>query len=441
MRYFFILLFVFLWSIAGVCQEEYLQSGPLVGYSEMMEVMLWVQTNAPAAVKIKYFEEGKPNPAWWTDAVPTEKATAFTAKLIADRVEPGKKYAYELYINGKKVDRPYPLKFQTQKLWQWREDPPPFTFAIGSCAYVNDTPFDRPGTPYGANYEIFTAIFEKHPDFMVWMGDNVYLREVDWYSRTGILYRYTHTRSLPELQPLWGSVHHYATWDDHDYGPNNSNRAFRNKHQTLEAFKLFWPNPGFGHDEMPGVMTMFQWGDVDFFLTDNRTFRSPNFRTTGERTILGDRQIEWLIDGLKDSQAPFKFVVMGGQFLNSVDRFETYSTLPGERERILNAISHERIPGVIFFSGDRHHTELSKLERFRDYPIYELTVSPLTAGPNPRAVNEANVYREEGTFVGERNFAVLEVSGPRRERVLKMTIFNTAGKEMWSRTLAAKDLQ
>ncbi len=422
-------------------QAKYLQSGPLVGYSEMMEVMLWVQTNAPASVKINYFEKGTTTPAWWTNDVHTEKATAFTAKLIADQVVPGKIYEYKLYINGKEVRRNYPLKFQTQKLWQWREDPPPFSFAIGSCAYVNDPPYDRPGKPYGANYEIFTSIYEKHPDFMVWMGDNVYMREVDWYSRTGIFYRYTHTRSLPELQPLWGSVHHYATWDDHDFGPNNSDRSFRQKQTTLEAFKLFWPNPTFGTEDFSGVATMFQWADVDFFLLDNRFHRSPDFRTTGERTILGKAQIQWLIDGLKTSRAPFKFVVMGGQFLNNVDRFENYSIMPAEREQILNTISQERIPGVMFFSSDRHHTKLSKKSRYNDYPIYDLTISPFTAGPNPRAANEKNLYREDSTFYGDRNFAILNVSGPRNERVLKITVYNVAGEEVWNREILAKDLR
>ncbi|MCB0262196.1 MAG: alkaline phosphatase family protein [Calditrichaeota bacterium] len=422
-------------------QESLLQSGPMVGYSEMREVLLWAQTNQPAKISFRYWEAGKRNSAKISDEVNTKKSDAYTAKIPIGLLEPGLVYEYELLINGKVVKRPYPLKFQTQKLWQWREDPPAVKFVIGSCAYVNEPVYDRPGTPYGANYEIFTAIHQKQPEFMIWMGDNTYLREADWFSRSGILHRYTHTRSLPELQPLWGSTHHYAIWDDHDYGPNNSDRSFREKATTLETFKLFWGNPSFGLESSPGVTTMFQWADLDFFMLDNRSNRSPEFRITGERTILGDAQIEWLIDALKGSFAPFKFVVVGGQFLNSLDRYETFSTLPAERERILNVIAQERIPGVFFLDGDRHHTELSKLERYRDYPIYDLTVSPLTAGPNPRAANEANRYREDGTFYGDRNFAVLEVNGPRRERVLKITIFDTAGNEVWNRSIEAKDLQ
>ncbi|GIW22755.1 MAG: hypothetical protein KatS3mg068_1762 [Candidatus Sericytochromatia bacterium] len=34
---------------------------------------------------------------------------------------------------------------------------------------------------------------------MIWLGDNAYLREADWYSWRGIGKRYTHTRSLKNL--------------------------------------------------------------------------------------------------------------------------------------------------------------------------------------------------------------------------------------------------
>lgn len=422
-------------------QNNLLQSGPMVGYSEMMEVMVWVQTTGGAKVKIEYWEEGQRRPSYESDEVTTTKDQAYTARLIADKVLPGKKYNYAVRINNKAVKLPYPLAFQSQKLWQWREDPPPFKLVIGSCAYVNDTPHDRPGNPYGAEYQIFDHIYQQQPDLMIWLGDNTYLREVDWYSRTGIFYRYTHTRSLPEMQPLLGSTHHYAIWDDHDFGPNNSDRSFRMKDVTLEAFGLFWGNPSYGLPDSKGVTTMFQWADIDFFLLDNRYHRTPNRRRDGKQTILGEAQIEWLIDALSASRAPFKMVAMGGQFLNSMDDHETYATRSAERERILDAIMLNDIRGVFFLTGDRHHTELSMIKRYQEYPVYDLTVSPLTAGPNPRAANEANSLRIEDTFVGDRNFGVLEFSGERTDRQVDITIIDKDNNTRWTRTIKAAELR
>ena len=159
--------------------------------------------------------------------------------MIADQVIPGKKYKYEVYINNYKIERNYAMEFQTQELWKWRTDPPDVKFIIGSCSYINEPEFDRPGKPYGSNFEIFNSINKKNPDFMLWLGDNTYLREPDWNSRTGFIKRYSHTRAFPELQPLLASTHHYATWDDHDYGPNNSDGSFWLKETASEIFKLF----------------------------------------------------------------------------------------------------------------------------------------------------------------------------------------------------------
>lgn len=263
------LSFCFLISVISFAQDL-IQSGPMVGYSTMREAFLWVQTTEVAEVHFEYFDKNKPRERFKTTKYTTEAKTGFVAQLIADQILPGKEYQYEVYVNGKRVKRSYPMEFQSQTLWQWRTDPPEVSFAIGSCAYVNDPPFDRPGTPYGSGYEIFESIHKKNPDFMLWLGDNTYLREADWNSRTGFLHRYTHTRSLPEMQPLLASTHHYAIWDDHDFGPNDSDGSFPLKDTATEMFKLFWGNPNYDALNSGGITGSFQWADLDFFLLDNR---------------------------------------------------------------------------------------------------------------------------------------------------------------------------
>ena len=250
--------------------QNLLQSGPMVGYSAMREVCLWVQTKSSAKVKFVYWNVDDPSKKFDSKAYTTNEKEAYTAKIIIGNLEPGQKFNYALYINNKKVNRPYELDFQTQKLWQWREDPPEINFITGSCLYINETKYDRPGKPYGSDYGILKSMYDKHADFVVWLGDNWYYREPDWDSWSGVIHRITDTRSLSELQPLLGSVHNYCIWDDHDYGPNDSDRGFWNKDETLKAFKLFIPNPSFGINGKPGATTYFKWGDCDFFLMDDR---------------------------------------------------------------------------------------------------------------------------------------------------------------------------
>lgn len=431
-----LMLFLF-FSITTTAQKSMLQSGPMVGYSEIKEAVLWAQTKQSAKVHFTYWEEGKSAEKLQTDAITTTKDHAFVAKLIADRLEPGKKYEYQLFINDKAIDFPYPTTFQSQALWQWRTDPPNFKLALGSCTFINEPEVDRPGNPYGGEYEIFNAIHQMTPDAMLWLGDNIYLREVDWFTKSGIMHRYTHTRSVPEMQALLASTHNYAIWDDHDFGPNDSDRSFIHKDIALDAFKLFWGNPSYGLPGKPGITSYFLFSDMEFFLLDNRYYRTPNRRKTGKNEILGEEQMEWLIDALANSRAPFKFVVVGGQFLNTHEGHENFiNCSKEERSYILKRIEEEGIRNVIFLTGDRHHSELSHYKNAVGNDIYDLTISPLTSGA-ARSPENDNKFRVENTLVTQRNFGVLEFSGPRTARKMMIKVYDVKGNELWSREISS----
>jgi len=421
-------------------QKELLQSGPMVAYSTMKEVKIVVQTTETAKVHIEYWDFTQKENKYKTDPIFSDKTDAFVVHLIADQLEPGIKYEYSLFINDELVVRPYRLEFESQPLWLWRHDAPDFSFATGSCAYINEPVYDRPGTPYGSNYQIFEDIYRKDPAFMLWLGDNLYLREADWNSETGILHRYTHTRSNPEMQAMFGSMHHYGIWDDHDFGPNNSDRSFAKKKSTERIFKLFFPAMNYVFDE--GITGFFQWADCEFFLLDNRYWRTPNKRSDiEEHQIIGDAQIEWLLDALVNSYAPFKFVVVGGQFLSTIKAHERHiNYAPAERDKLIQSIEKLKIGGVIFITGDVHHTELSKLDLEAGYPIYDLTVSPLTSGVAGRGA-EANELQVPGTLVKKHNYAKMDVYGSRKDRTLKISIFDSNGTEQWNQIIRADELK
>jgi alkaline phosphatase D len=421
-----------------------LLAGPMLGYSEPREVLLWAQTSGPARAKFVYWDETAPDTRFETDEKATLKSEAFIARLVADRVQPGRRYVYEIHIDGKRVERPYPLRFQARMPRAAFGGGPAglgdFSFALGSCFWAPD-PAEPAAGRRGEDYGIFGAIAAKQPDLMLWLGDNVYLRDMDYTTRTGLFSRYSHNRSLPELQPLLASTHHYATWDDHDFGPNDSDRAYRDKHLSREAFMLYWGNPSHGIEGSAGITTRFEWADVDFFLLDNRWNRTPDLRSTGKRQILGEAQIEWLIDALAASRATFKVIVSGGQVLNPVATAETYATFPEEQRELLRRIEREGPRGVLFVSGDRHFTELSRLERPGSYPFYDLTVSPLATWVERNGAREANTLRVPGTLVSEQNFAIVRVAGPRQDRRLTMSVYDASGTEKWTRTIAAAELR
>jgi alkaline phosphatase D len=425
-----------LFLFSGITVSQHVISGPMPGYTTMTESSIWLQLDASTSVWLKYWEAEKTDSVMTSMTIETRENTANTAKFVIPNLRPGKDYEYEIVIDGQVQELGRALQFKTQMLWQFRSDPPDFRVALGSCSYVNEKAYDRPNKIYGGNYEIFDQIADTDPDMMLWLGDNIYLREVDWTSRSGYLHRYTHTRSIPEIQRLLSSTHHYAIWDDHDFGPNDANGSWIHKDWALETFELFWSNPTTGLPGQVGITSAFQFNDMDFVLLDNRYHRSSDNLKRGQTQILGKEQIDWLIEILKFSRAPFKFVAVGGQVLNPAAVYETYAVYGEERKYLLDRINEEEIEGVVFLTGDRHHTELSKLETENGIIVYDLTVSPLTAGTH-RPDDEKNTLRVENTSVNDRNFAVLSFSGERRDRSMKISIFDQSGVLKWEKDIAA----
>ena len=354
------------------------------------------------------------------------------------QLEPGSNYAYFIG-NASGMAISDTLSFSTQPLWQYRTDPPELNFLIGSCTYINEPEYDRPGKPYGGGYEIFQTMANEAYDAMIWLGDNIYLREVDFSSLSGFVHRYTHARSLPEMQPLLSKGAHYAIWDDHDFGPNDCDGSWLHSDWSLRAFDAFWPNPESGLPNAPELnVAQFLYGDVELFLLDNRTHRVNHTMGADRRQILGEAQREWLVHALRNSRAPFKMVAIGGQMVSDAAIYENFAQFPEEREWLFEQIDELGIRGVIFLTGDRHNSELSKIKLPGGNWVYDITVSPLTSGSYDHE-NEPNTNREPGTMVGERNYGLLQVTGPRKERSLKMTVKSAAGEPLWTRTINAHE--
>lgn len=431
------LILLFIAAKSVFAQHPKLQSGPMPGYSEMREAVVWVQTKEPARVVMRYHPLDNPKMVSFSNTVITKKDKAFTAHLVADKVKPGTRYAYDIIIDGKPVKLPYPTQFQTKKVWKWRGNPPEFSLLAGSCAYINEEEFDRPGKPYGGDYRIFESMASHKADFMLWLGDNMYLREPDWNSRTGIMARWTHSRSVKELQPFLASTHHYAIWDDHEYGPNDSDKGFFNKNLTLEAFSYFFANPTVGVGDIEGAITSFQWGDADFFLLDNRWYRDPDNLNAENKTILGAKQFQWLLDNLVSSTATFKIVAMGGQFLSTARMFETYinNGFEAERKLIIDFIYKHNIRNVVFITGDVHFTEMSVLREEGKPTIWDLTFSTMTAGPNRRGGEWNNTLRVPGTVETSRNFGKVSFRGESKQRELVVECFDTDNKIRWQQVI------
>jgi alkaline phosphatase D len=431
----------------NISQPSELIAGPMLGYAEHREVLIWLEVSPQVnKVMLRYWKQNEPNAAQNIAYQGTLQQTFNPIKIAIGGLEPNTTYNYEVILNDLVQKMPYPLTFKTKDLWEWRKAAPDFTFHIGSCLYVNDPPYDRPGKPYGTGFDVIEQMTQQNADFMLWLGDNTYLREVDWASEYGIKYRYQHTRRQTALQALWATRPHYAIWDDHDFGPNDSNLSYNGKAITLQAFKDYWGNWNYGQPDDKGIYGYFSWSDADFFLLDNRYHRSSHHLsdTDLDKAYLGKAQMQWLKNALLVSKANFKFIASGSQVINQANDFECMRQYQREFEELINFIAEHKISGVIFLSGDRHFSEILQYKPQNAYTLYDITASPLSSGAFAKiADNEKegkNPQRVKNALCNTQNYISIAIQGEKDKRKAIVKCYNGKGKEVFSHEIKAKDL-
>jgi alkaline phosphatase D len=163
---------------------------------------------------------------------------------------------------------------------------------------------------------------------------------------------------------------------------------------------------------------------------DDRWYRSD----PKSGVYYGSAQMTWLVDALRYSNATYKFICTGGQVLSDAKVFENYAQFPRERKALLDSLDKYNISGVVFLTGDRHHSEVSKITTPDGYSFYDITSSPLTSSATAHP-DEPNTNRIAGSMLGERNFAVITISGPPKARQCKLTFKNSLGEKLYELVL------
>ncbi|MBU2811179.1 alkaline phosphatase family protein [Acidithiobacillus thiooxidans] len=419
-----------------------LHAGPMTGYPAQRSANIWMQTLGPARVSIAYWPVHQPHLRENSSEISTSAREFYTALLTLDDLAPNTTYQTEIQLDGKTWSGKN-LQIHTPELWQWRHPAPDFKVLTGSCAYINDPQYDRPGKAYGGGYEIYDPMTAEAADMMIWLGDNLYFREADIQSPAGMAMRYWTDRAFPPLQKFLQSTRQIAIWDDHDYGANDSDSSFVLKQSALRLFQSYWANPSYGLPGIPGVFTQCTLNDADFFLLDDRWYRDADAAHLSRgKQMFGKAQMDWLKNALLSSRAHFKIIAAGGQLFNDDDAYEGWNLYPEERQDFMDWLQNNQIRGLLFLSGDRHISELMRRPRphysgKHDYPLWELTSSPLNSSP---AKGDANPYRVPGTLIQARNYCSIEFLGKGAGRHLLLSCKSTEGKTLWEHQISSADL-
>lgn len=442
MKQIFTLVLALAFIYTSAQSRKGLVAGPVLGQVEYRTATIWAELAKDEKAVLTYWKKGENRVGSKALANYSYDAAIQGMNVVhfdCTGLEVNTTYEYELKVGNVVADTG---SFTTKELWQWRKPAPDFSFLTGSCSYMNQPQYDRPGKPYGGDSSIYSTMARENAAFMLWLGDNWYTREVDYFSKWGLWYRAQYDRSRPILQPFWKKMPHYAIWDDHDFGPNDMGTEYVLKEESRKVFMNYWANPSYGENGK-GIYTKISYSDVDIFMLDDRTWRSAdnikdsvNGKPNPEKKMFGDKQMLWLKDALAGSNATFKVIATGSQVLNPKSPFDCFRKFPVEYDELMRFIKEQKVKGVLFLTGDRHHSEVIRVEGLVDYPMYDVTVSPLTSGTHVFGGDEKeNPFRVIG-IDQKQNYGRISVSGKQKERKLTVTFLGLAGDRLgeWSVT-------
>lgn len=318
--------------------------------------------------------------------------------------------------------------------------------AFGSCAS------ERQPQP------ILDLVVQHKPDVFIYLGDNVY---GDTYDMKILQSKYDSLAAKEEFKRLKQSVKILATWDDHDFGWNDSGKYYPFKEKSKDIFLNFFDEPQ--HSERrkrEGIYTAYYYEQngkrLQIILLDNRTFRSDLRLYRGELSrqskyfypldyyphqiedsvLLGEEQWAWLERELR-KPADVRIIGSGTQFGISYNGYESWANFPHEQKRFIDLIVKTKAEGVLFISGDVHYAEISKLESPECYPIYDVTSSGLTstwlfATPNDNRI--------EGPVM-ENHFGMISIDWNAKNPKIKMEIWDIHNNQRIEHTIGLNELK
>ena len=309
------------------------------------------------------------------------------------------------------------------------EQTPKLKWAVASC--MNDSFMN-------AQKQQWLDLMSHRPQVLFMIGDNVYAdlktKKVD----PKVLWeRYAETRNRLEVFRSQKLVPVLATWDDHDFGKNNGGVEFPYTKEAKDIFESFFPQAKnrFIFHKGPGVSRAFRFSKQNFLLLDNRSFRSKRNISAEKQFHFGSQQEKWIYGIAKKAKGPL-WLISGDQFFGGYHPFESYQGNHPEAFRKFLKRLQQTGRKVLFLSGDRHLTELTRIPRKHlGYVTYEFTSSGIHSSVFPgslmRTPNPLDIEGVDGTM----NYMIVESQSRGRGIRLKTTSYGPDKRVLFSRTL------
>ena len=271
---------------------------------------------------------------WWDEqrsgTVETGADDSGVARFAIDDLWPGAEVSYRIDGDGDSAEGSPDGTIRTP-----REGAQDLVVIAGSCARS------------GSNGAVFDTMVEERPDLYLAVGDMHYAN-LESSNPNDHVAQYGRALSQPAQAVLFGSTPTAYVWDDHDFGPNDGDSTSPSRDAVSKAYRQAVPHHGVDPDPDASIAQAFSVGRIRFVLTDTRSMRTAD-------TMLGEQQLDWLIEELIASSRTHALVVWANPTpWISAAGTDDWSQFPEERRTIADAIAAAGVDDLIMVSGDAH---------------------------------------------------------------------------------------
>ena len=455
-----------------------LSYGMAVGDVSDHSAVIWVKTNGAAKVTLEHWpatprrESNAPQKGEESQVRRSSLETIvdhdYTLHVLLRDLLPATRYEIRIQAQSEQTDpaqdtlSPAPKTIAEELHGEFRTLVAPAaheTVTLGWSADIGGQAQCRHGGP---GYPIFDVARMEALDFFLLLGDTVYADEIcpvppnapgsEFRAVTLEEYRAKHRyqRGSTAFQRFLASVPVYVVWDDHEVRNNFAGPFDPQMPIGRQALFDYWPIGTSADDPHRLYRRLRAGADLEVFILDTRQYRSRNSSPDGPmKTMLGEAQLKWLLEGLEDSSATWKIIASsvplsvpkagpphepgndGWAGAPDGTGFET------ELKTIAERIVSRRIRNVVWLTADVHFVQATAYDADRDGApdFHEFVAGPLSAASKrmvaARSPFAVRTLVSEGGYL---NFGKVRVD----KTSFEVTIIDDVGKTRFRHRVAAR---
>lgn len=197
------------------------------------------------------------------------------------------------------------------------------------------------------------------------------------------------------------SVASTYVWDDHDFGPNNSDRTSAGNPAANQAYREWVPH--YPLADPAGIYQSWQVGRVLYIASDVRSFRDPNANPlTPAKTMLGTAQKAWIENLLTTTSAEVLVWQSPSRWVGGSDTWESFSY---ERDEMVQMFGDTGwLDRMLFMTADMHALSICSgpNNRYGRFPMF------MFAGLDAGSWSTGVEY-DIGSVAGRRQYGTMRV--------------------------------